>query len=421
METPIVDFITSYVDSGTMRLHMPGHKGAVDPRDITEIDGTDELIRRSEENASSIFGFPTFYSAEGSSLMIRAMCNIVTNLMGKRVIVASRNCHQSFISACALLDIDVEWLPFDGKNYLSSDLTAQMVDEVLERTSASCVYLTSPDYLGKIYDIESISSVCHKHGVYLAVDNAHGAYLKFFDRHPMDLGCDICCDSAHKTLPVITGGAYLHMTGELASRVDVSKSIDLFASTSPSWRILESLDMANKIMTDEDFVSGLQRAATSVNDLRRICADLSYGNEPLKLTLLPNKIGLTGFELASTLRNNGIEPEFADNNYVTLMFSPYTTSEDFEKLTKTIEALPHRESLSVDLPEIPLSTRAMSIREASLSVSREIPVEDAEGRIASFTKTSCPPAVPIVIAGEVITSEHIKALKYYGFTTIRVI
>ena len=237
----------------------------------------------------------------------------------------------------------------------------------------------------------------------------------------MDLGCDICCDSAHKTLPVLTGGAYLHMTSDLASSVDVSKSIELFASTSPSWKILESLDMANKIMSDDSFINELKRVASSVNDLREAHSSFSYGTEPLKLTFLPNRIGMTGGELASVLRTNGIEPEFADNNYVTLMVSPYNSEEDLKRLADVLQDLPQGEPLSIDLPNIPQSTRVMSIREAALSASVEIAVDEAEGRIASFTKTSCPPAVPIVIAGEIITSEHIKALKYYGFSNIRVL
>ena len=61
---------------------------------------------------------------------------------------------------------------------------------------------------GNLQKLAPIAAVCHRHGVLLLVDNAHGAYLKFLpqSRHPMDLGADLCCDSAHKTLPALTGG-----------------------------------------------------------------------------------------------------------------------------------------------------------------------------------------------------------------------
>ncbi len=84
MNTPICDFVEEYRKRGAVRLHMPGHKGSnvlgVESLDITEIDGADVLydakgiIRKSENNASRLFdSVRTVYSAEGSSLCIRAM------------------------------------------------------------------------------------------------------------------------------------------------------------------------------------------------------------------------------------------------------------------------------------------------------------------------------------------------------------
>lgn len=98
-------------------------------------------------------------------------------------------------------------------------------------------------------DIAAIARACHESGALLSVDNAHGAYLKFMPTpaHPMDLGADICCDSAHKTLGVITGGAYLHISvsapAVLAERAKASFSV--FGTSSPSYLILQSLDAAN--------------------------------------------------------------------------------------------------------------------------------------------------------------------------------
>ena len=115
-----------------------------------------------------------------------------------------------------LLDIDVDWLPPSCDSYLSGGADANSVKEALMSAAdlPTAVYLTSPDYLGKISDIKGIAEVCHSLGVLLLVDNAHGAYLKFLEpsRHPIDLGADAACDSAHKTLPALTGGAYLHIS-----------------------------------------------------------------------------------------------------------------------------------------------------------------------------------------------------------------
>ena len=229
ISTPICDFVREYAASKPSRLHMPGHKGAgplgVEALDITEIDGADELyaargiIAESEANAASLFGADTFYSAEGSSLAIRAMLALAAEEgpSGAPAVLAGRNAHRAFLSAAALLGLDVGWLhPGAAEAYHRCALSPGEVASALDRLGGRCraVYLTSPDYLGHTADIPAIAEVCHRRGALLLVDNAHGAYLKFLpggSRHPIDLGADMCCDSAHKTLPVLTGGAYLHL------------------------------------------------------------------------------------------------------------------------------------------------------------------------------------------------------------------
>ena len=245
MKTPIYDFVTRYKDLRPARFHMPGHKGrgplGCEELDLTEIPGADSLyeadgiIAESEANASALFGCPTFYSTEGSSHCIRAMLQLAKAFpLGGRWhpaspasrmtdeggpdarfrVLAARNVHKTFLSAAALLDLDVVWLPSAGGSYLSAQPSPAGLDAALTETGASAVYLTCPDYLGFLPDLRPLARVCHAHGALLLVDNAHGAYLRFLNpsRHPMDLGADLCCDSAHKTLPVLTGGAYLHVS-----------------------------------------------------------------------------------------------------------------------------------------------------------------------------------------------------------------
>ena len=159
----------------------------------------------------------------------------------KPVVLAGRNAHKAFVNACALLDIGIEWIyPDDEQSYIACNITAQQISERLagQNGRITAVYITSPDYLGNMQDIAAIARACHESGALLSVDNAHGAYLKFMPTpaHPMDLGADICCDSAHKTLGVITGGAYLHISvsapAVLAERAKASFSV--FGTSSPS-------------------------------------------------------------------------------------------------------------------------------------------------------------------------------------------
>ena len=210
MDTPICDFVRGYARSGALRLHMPGHKGegplGMEALDITEIPGADSLyeadgvIAQSEKNASALFGAPTLYSTEGSSLCIRAMLALVQRhaaAQGRRpMIAAGRNAHKTFLSAAALLDLPVNWLTPEGaQSYLSCALSAGELEAQLAAMDEppAAVYLTSPDYLGNTVDVAALSAVCHRHGALLLVDNAHGAYLRFLpqSRHPIDLGADL--------------------------------------------------------------------------------------------------------------------------------------------------------------------------------------------------------------------------------------
>ena len=211
---------------------MPGHKGkphlGCEAGDITEIDGADVLysacgiIDESERNASDLFHTAhTFYSTEGSSLAIRAMLALVREQSAddRPLILAARNAHKAFVYGCALLDLRVEWLyPQQSHHVCDATITpSQLQKRLAEQTEKPCaVYVTSPDYLGNISDIAGLSAVCDAYGVPLLVDNAHGAYLGFLEPslHPITLGATICCDSAHKTLPVLTGGAYLHVSSK---------------------------------------------------------------------------------------------------------------------------------------------------------------------------------------------------------------
>ncbi len=118
---PVKKFIEMYKESKKVRLHMPGHKGAFGYEDdITEVHGADSLyeasgiIAESEKKTAELFGAAsTFYSTEGSSQVIKAMCFLAMQRWyathkGKPVILATRNAHKSFIYADMLLGFDIK-------------------------------------------------------------------------------------------------------------------------------------------------------------------------------------------------------------------------------------------------------------------------------------------------------------------------
>lgn len=441
MDTPLCRFLSQYADSDPLRLHMPGHKGQGSDAaqlDITEIDGADSLyeadgiLAESERNAGHLFGCHTFYSTEGSSLSIRAMLYLATLYAKSKGqtprIVAGRNAHKVFLSAAALLDFRITWLAPKGSSYLSCPITAEDVKTALSANDRpTAVYLTSPDYLGNTVDVAAIARICREQGVLLLVDNAHGAYLKFLSpsRHPMDLGADLCCDSAHKTLPALTGSAYLHIasTAPAFFAAHAKQALSLFGSTSPSYLILNSLDALNPHLA----TNFRQELASGVSNLHHLANHLLahgfslIGNEPMKLTIAPKSYGYTGRELASYLLSQNIIPEFYDPDYLTLMPSPCTSRQELEILRDALTALPRRQAI-VDLPPTFHWPRAiMTPREAILSPAEYLPVEACIGRIVASVTVGCPPAIPIVVSGERLEQEHISAFTYYGIKTCSVV
>ena len=437
MKTPICDFVRKYAESGALRLHMPGHKGAgplgIEHLDITEIKGADSLyeadgiIAQSEANASLLFGCPTFYSTEGASQCIRAMLHLAT-CNGNRKVAAGRNAHRTFLSAAALLDLQVDWLyPENEGAYLRCDLSAAGLEAYFSDCEdlPAAVYVTSPDYLGNLLDIGALAAVCHRHGVLLLVDNAHGAYLRFLpnSRYPMDLGADLCCDSAHKTLPVLTGGAYLHIRDEELAK-DAKDALALFGSTSPSYLILQSLDAANTLLADPAYIRNMVKLCFLADDVRqqltRHGISAGLGNEPLKIVIYPRYYGYSGVEMAEALRQSCIECEFADPDFLVLMLTPAITAEDLQRLVAVLTALPRKDAILTVPPVVAPAEKVLSIREAVFAPSEVIPVSESEGRILSAATVGCPPAVPIVVSGERIDKTAIDAFHYYGIETCRV-
>ncbi|MBE6549920.1 MAG: amino acid decarboxylase [Ruminococcaceae bacterium] len=442
MRTPICDFVKKYADSKSVRLHMPGHKGVgslCESLDITEIAGADSLfeangiIRESEKNASALFGSETFYSTEGSSLCIRAMVYMLSlyakEIGRKPLILAGRNAHKTFLSALALTDTDVFWIyPKKYESYLSCSVTASELEDIFKSSSELpiAVYLTSPDYLGNFSDIAGVAEVCHKYGVLLCVDNAHGAYLKFLSpsKHPIDLGADICCDSAHKTLPALTGSAYLHVSKnapESFSR-EAKNALCLFASTSPSYLLLESLDKTNAYL--EGHAERLNAFLPLLDSLREeLCAN-GYAlieNEELKITIDAKAYGYYGDELADILYKNGIVCEFADRDHLVMMFTPENSSSDIDKVKKALTSIEKKEALVNAPKEFFAPVRAMSVREAVFSPQERLPIYECEGRVLASASVPCPPAVPIVVSGEIIDKNAIELFEYYGIDSCVVV
>lgn len=438
MNTPVADFVQRYAKAGTARLHMPGHKGrcflGCEPWDITEIHGADALyeaegiLAESEQNAAALFGSQrTCYSTEGSSQCIRAMLYLAVAASGSHTVVAARNVHRAFVSAAALLDLEIRWLwPEESRSLCGCPISPAQLEETLNSLPEppAAVYLTSPDYLGGMAEIPALAQVCHQHGTLLLVDNAHGAYLRFLQPslHPLDLGADLCCDSAHKTLPVLTGGAYLHLSPTAPAQLGplAKSALGLFGSTSPSYLTLASLDLCNRYLA-EGYLQRLAEAVERLAELRERLTAAGWRvepSDPLRVTVAAPR-GVTGQELAGQLRRQGVECEYADRDFLVLMATPENTPEELAQAAAALGQCPGE----ANPPQLPLARgeRACSIRQAAFAPRETVDAAHSLGRVCGLPTVGCPPAIPIAVSGERITPEALALFAYYGIEQVEVL
>jgi len=441
MSTPICDFVRGYCESVGVRLHMPGHKGrgelGCEALDITEVAGADDLtcpegiILESEENTTELFGSRhTFYSTGGSSQCVKAMLHLAYIFRPEGAtnrILAARNAHKSFLHGCALLGLEPVWLYPDAPSPLCScPVSLEALERALDAGERPCaVYITSPDYLGGVQDIAALAEVCHARGVPLLVDNAHGAYLKFLEpsRHPLDLGADMCCDSAHKTLPVLTGGAYLHISraAPASLRESAKTAMAMFGSTSPSYLTLASLDLCNRYLAD-GYRDRLREMCGRLEEARKALTAAGWQvepSDPLRLTVKA-PAGMTGGQLANRLRESGVECEYADLDFLVLMLTPENRAADIERL---LHAFGTNDAVYAPQPTLPLARgeRVCSVREALFAPRETVPAARSLGRVCGAPTVGCPPAIPIAVSGERIGPEALELFRRYGVEQVEVL
>ncbi len=424
MNTPIHDFLINYAEKDNVRCHMPGGKGLNNPLDITEIDGADSLfeangiISESESIAASLFGSgATLYSCDGSTLAIQGMLGTLRQITEKNTIIAGRYSHKSLLTSCILLGFDIKWTYPD--KYLSAVIDPAEIESLIDEDTAA-VFISSVDYYGGEADIAAISEICRKHGVYLLVDNAHGAYKVFTGNHPITLGADMTADSAHKTLPALTGAAYLHLKNSTLYHT-AKEAMSLFGSSSPSYLIMDSLDLCNQYISEKknEALSSIERIST----LKKQLADAGYSlkdSDDMRITIDGTAYGYSGNELAQLMREKGAECEMSDEKYVVLLFSVSQPEEDFARLNEILKSIPERDSKTEDKHIVLKPVRVVSPREAYFSRKKTVKTEEAEGLVCGGVHCPCPPCVPLVIPGERIDKECIRELLQYGVSSVHI-
>ena len=434
---PLYNTITTHNAKNTASFHTPGHKihanflnDITTAFDTTELpdtgslfDGNDAIEVSEKLSAVAFNAGLTLFSAGGCTLCIQTMLALTTSPGGSKVIMA-RHSHGSAIRTAALLDINPIWLWSEaGKQTCVEDVKAALVSN----PSVKVVYLTSPDYYGNLADIPAISAECQKFGAKLLVDNAHGSHLGAFNLHPLSLGADITADSAHKTLPVLTGGAFLHFSNRSEYSYQRAKSaMALFASTSPSFMTLTSLELAREWWEQSGKVE-YKNVAVMVNNFTRIARARGIAipqntlRDPARLTLNTSSIGMTGKEAAEYFRANGCEPEYSDSQHVVFIITPFNTPEELSQLGQSIAAIPVSHPLPCEEYPVQHPDIVMTPRTAMASLQTEIQTIHAAGETCAIPLCPCPPGIPILMPGEKIQPSHIPILLAAGYERLNIV
>lgn len=427
MSAPLYESLLAYCPRA--RLHTPGHKGRmggvfeqIARIDVTELSATDDLyhptgcLAQAEQAASDFFGsWHTFFSAGGATLCIQTALSL---FFGKKILM-DRNSHVSAFHAVSALDICPEFL-YNAVDVVPQPISAEQVERACRKyPSAAAVYITSPNYYGLCADLRAIRAVCKRYQKKLIVDHAHGTHLYLTNpQSSAQAHADIVIDSAHKTLPVLTGGAYLHVNME-SDILDIKEKMRYFGSTSPSFPILASLDFCREWLQTEGreaFREAVVRVEALRQQLLRSQIRLIQGpiEDPMRICIRTRD----GHGLAEYLEENGIYPEMATQGTVVLLFSPMDTEDVFAAVGAFFEQIPFRilDADAVSAP--PRLPRRRSYRSAFWSEAEPVKMSDSVGRTCARDVLPYPPGVPVVLCGEQITQDAARYLSENGVKTV---
>ena len=457
--TPIYTALQQYAGKNFLRLHMPGHAGKgikqqelcrLATLDLTEIPGLDDLhlptgvIKESQELLARAFGAgKSYFLVNGATSGIHALF-LALNKEGNKVLLP-RNAHRSFYGGLVLSGAVPIYLPVQVESELGIALavTAEDVTRLLlSNPDINNVFISSPSYYGTGCDIAAIAGITSSHNKLLLVDEAHGAHFAFSQRCPrtaLGSGADGVVNGLHKTLPVLNQGACLHLSARLAGDLRIEKTLSLLTTTSPSYPILASIELARQFM-EENGESLLEKSWQLSREYRQkinAIAGLSCceqelqavtgvtGLDPLKMLVSVRGSALNGYQLAALLREGyGIQVELEDTNFVLAMFSVFHDRNDWEKFYQALQVIaatyPGRGRTwpKVELP--PLPPMLLTPRQAFMASSLKVPLKDALNRVAAEMIAVYPPGIPCLLPGELINQEMLDYIIYLGKSGARI-
>lgn len=456
-QTPLFSGLLEHAKKNPIQFHIPGHKkgAGIDPEfrsfigdnalsiDLINIGPLDDLhqpkgiIKQAQDLAAEAFGADrTFFSVQGTSGAIIAMIMTVCGPDDK--IIVPRNVHKSIMSAIVFSGaIPVFIQPeIDKELGISHGITPDAVGRALEQhPDAKAVLVINPTYFGISGDLKKIVEITHSYHIPVLVDEAHGVHIHFHDDLPlsaMQAGADMAATSVHKLGGSMTQSSILNVKEGLVSAKHVQSILSMLTTTSTSYLLLASLDVARKQLATKgkDLIDKTIQLAQSmrnrINEIEHLhCigeeilgSEATYDYDPTKLIISVKELGLTGYDVEKWLREkHNIEVELSDLYNILCIITLGDTEVEAALLINALKELAveceHRteriEPVEVLLPEIPVL--ALTPRDAFYSETEVIPFEESEGRIIAEFIMVYPPGIPIFIPGEIITKENLHYVR----------
>ena len=436
MTAPLYNSLVAFANSDPLRLHMPGHKGMmtgvfqdVATVDFTELAPTGNLYTGEGPiaEAESLFA-QTAGAADSLFFSCGATQGIYTMLAAAvgqgSTLILDRNCHRSVYHGMALLDISPVYLqPSMLEQYgLPAPISPEQLEKALSgHPDAKAVFLTSPTYYGIRTDLRPLAEVCHSHGVFLLVDQAHGAHFPFVGLpSAVQEGADLAVVSAHKTLPALGSSSILYV-GSAApwDRIHLKAMAQIFGTTSPSYPILASIDHARAVLSgSSDY---LDAAALAEEFRARIRRETPFQPltgaggllvDPCRLVIDTASVGLPAVDADRLLRERNIYVEMADERYLVVILTCCDTKNTLNRFLSALKELPTGNvPLCRDTALPPKPVLRSSLRSALFGPSEDIVLAEAAGRISAGFAAPYPPGTPVLAPGEEITEKHIAYLQ----------
>ncbi|CAL8465074.1 g4609 [Coccomyxa elongata] len=417
--------------------------------DLTELPGLDYLssptgaIKEAQELAASAFGSDaTWFLVNGTTAGIHAAI-LATCGPGDALILA-RNCHLAAFSAMALsgctpiyvMPVQDEGLGI-AHGITPDALRSAFSDAAREYRHVGAVLLVCPTYFGVTSDIAQLASICHEHGAPLLVDEAHGAHFAFhasFPQPALALGADVTIQSTHKVLSSLGQSSMLHLKGHRVSPERFSRALQTLQSSSPSYLLLASLDAARAhAQLHDTFNEPLEAAAAARQLLRQLPtgsgllddhiltgSDGVHEIDPLRITLVTDSLGMSGFEVDDLLqRSFGVCAEMSTDKTVVFALGPGSRLAHVHQLATALEAIGENSSKSrQEHMQLPVATAPLSLprmqltpRQAFFAQTERVPAREASGRTCAELLCPYPPGVPAVVPGELLSAEVIAMLQ----------